>query len=194
MSHSCQRASVISPEGNTSNDTQRGRVASLRGKVVAAQRRSRCHIPFLPGLRNVHSLTFVQSKLSQALSSSFTPANLSWHLTQPRQGISLPWKQSSPPPPPPQISSSPPLLLSVFLIFLFTSSLPIYPFPITSLRGLLLSARLHLSLSNYIPLLFYLAQSFLPLSFLLHPHVLAGYIMPLLMRICEETLWLAIEE
>lgn len=47
---------------------------------------SRCHFPFLPGLRNVQSLTLVQSKLSQAFSSSFTAANFSWHLTQPRQG------------------------------------------------------------------------------------------------------------
>lgn len=168
-----------------------GVTGSLKSKVV---RTSQCHIPFLPGLRNVQTLTLVQSKLSQAFSSSFTPANLSWHLTQLRQGITLPWKQSSPPPSPPQIGTSPPLLLSVFLIFLFTFSFPIYPFPITSLCGLLFLSCLHLSLSNHIPLLFYLAQSFLPLSFLLRPHFLAGYIMPLLMRICEKTLWLPIEE
>lgn len=73
----------------------------------AGEHGSQCHIPFLPGLRNVQSLTLVQSKLSQALSSSFTLANLSWHLTQARQGITLPWKQSTPPHSSPQISTTP---------------------------------------------------------------------------------------
>lgn len=173
---------------------QRGVTDSLKSKVLQTNIAKQCHIPFLPGLKDVHSLTLVQSKLSQAPSSSFTPANLSWHLTQPRQGITLPWKQSSPPPSPPQIGTSPPLLLSVFLTFLFTLSLSFHPFPITSLCGLLFLSCLHLSLSNRIPLLFYLAQSFLPLSFLLHPHFHAGYITPLLVRICEKTLWLPIEE
>lgn len=170
---------------------QRGVTGSLKSKV---EHSTQCHIPFLPSLRNVQSLTLVQSKLSQAFSSSFTPANLSWHLTQPWQGITLPWKQSSPLPSPPQIGSSPSLLLSVFLIFLFILTLPIYLFPITSLCGLFFFSCLHLSLSTQILLLFCLSQSFLPLSFILRPQFLIGYIMPLLMRICEKMLWLPIEE
>lgn len=106
------------------------------------------------------------------------------------------YPENNPAPLPPHLKSvpAPPLLLSIFLIFLFTRSLPIYPFPIPSFCGLLSLSCLHLSLSNHIPLLFYLAQTFFPLPFLLHPHFLAGYIMPLLMRICEKMLWLPIEE
>lgn len=59
-------------------------------------------------------------------------------------------------------STPAPTLLSVFLLFLFTLSIPIYPFPITSLCGLLFLSCLHLSLSSQILLLFYLAQSFPP--------------------------------
>lgn len=56
-----------------------------------------CHIPFLPGPRNIRLLTRVQSRLSQAFSRTIAKANLSWHLAHGRQGITLtPWKQSRP--------------------------------------------------------------------------------------------------
>lgn len=91
-------------------------------------------------------------------------------------------------------SSPAPFSFCLSSLYFSLPSLCIYFFPITSFSGLLFLSCLHLSLSNLILLLLYLAQSFLPLSFLLHPHFLTGYIMPLLMRIWEKTLWLQIEE
>lgn len=87
----------------------------------------------------------------------------------------------------PKSVAAPSLPLSVFLIFLFTLSLslPIYSFPITSLCGLLFLSCLHLSLSNRIPLLFFLAQSLLPLSSLLRPNFHAEYIYASV----DENLW-----
>lgn len=137
-------------------------MAYLRARSRPEPHHSRCHIPFLPGLRNICSLTCVQSRLSQALSSSIQLANLWWHLAQARQGIALSGKQSKPSPSP--VESSTPL-----------APLPPPPLPPPSKPSLLLSVAYCLpfmspsvSAKSYAPPV--LSPSIFFLSFRLHPH------------------------
>lgn len=179
----------LKQEGNGWNNTKKGLTDSRQSYIAASVTSHSCQVWGISAPWHVSNPSYLQ--LSPPASRQLISPDTSH---SPNRESLYPENNPALLPPHPKSVPAPFYLLSVFLIFPFTLSLPIYPFPITSFRGLLFLSCLHLSLSNHVPLLFYLTQSSFAPSFLLHPHFLAGHVTPLLMRICEKMQWLPIEE